>query len=78
MKAKDIFDEITNKLCNEMKLNFDVAMYSDNISEITDDIIQKATYEIRKFENLQKSLKNLSKTVKHKSIKIKEKHYGTL
>lgn len=77
-KAQDIFDEITNKLCNEMKLNFDAAMYTDNISEITDDIIQKATYEINKFSNIQKSLKNLSKTIKHKSIKLKEKHYGTL
>lgn len=77
-RAKKHFDELTNKLCNEIKKIFIPEEYIKNICETTSEIYRKCDLEIQKYEKLKITLENLIKSIKHKTSKLKEKKYGSL
>lgn len=77
-KAEEIYENMANKIIEELKKNFQVDKYVGNIKEISSNIQSFCDTEIAKFDLLEKNLNKLEKYIRTKKSKLMELKYGTL
>lgn len=77
-KAEEIYENMANKIIDELKKNFQVDKYVGNIREVSSSIQVDCDAEIAKFDLLEKNLNKLEKYIRTKKSKLMELKYGTL
>lgn len=77
-KAEEIYENMADKIIDELKKNFQVKKYVGNIREVSSSIQVYCDAEIAKFDLLEKNLNKLEKYIRTKKSKLMELKYGTL